>query len=237
MGNRFVQEKAPPATLLQGGDEWFPPKDMPFFHKVWTGGSSGWSTGALATYPEDIESTKTNEEELAQKKEEQQKKRQEDEKKKEEERKKRSEEDKKKEVEKQKQKEEDAKNQKKKSEEQQEEDKKRAEAGEAPRGARFPGEPPMTPEESGASGISEGSRKPSAQGPLGLGDVAAEQQTKPLNEPDPVETEVVEDDEEETDDDDETEASDSDGDDEGTGGEPGSPRSKRKLIRKRGKSR
>lgn len=67
MGNRFVQAEEPKHQNLTPGDEWFAPKDQPFFQKVWTGDTMGWSTGALSDYPEDIDSTTTTEEEVEEK--------------------------------------------------------------------------------------------------------------------------------------------------------------------------
>jgi hypothetical protein len=54
MAKRFVQLKEPDVSFLTPGDEWFAPRGVPFFHKVWTGETMGWSTGALSEYPEDL---------------------------------------------------------------------------------------------------------------------------------------------------------------------------------------
>lgn len=216
MGNRFVQSKEPDKSVVESGDEWFASRDEPFFHKVWTGGSSGWSTGALADYPDDIGDTMVTEEEAQKKQKAEDAKSQAQKKKEEEAQKKQQELDKKAFQAEAKLKEE--------SKKRKEDEKKRAEEeGATPKGVKKPGEGPMSMEESGASGISGGSQGGAAKTPLGLGDDAAERQTKPLGEPDPVEKEVKGDrddeDEEEEEDDDEN------------------PGKKRKVIKSKGKAR
>jgi hypothetical protein len=59
---RYVQKDEPkPADGLQSGDEWFsPPRQQPFFHRVWIGGTTGWSTGSLGQIPEDLEGVDTS---------------------------------------------------------------------------------------------------------------------------------------------------------------------------------
>lgn len=53
MGTRYIQRNEP--HPVQIGDEWFPPRGEPFFHKVWSGGSLGWTTGVFGARPADID--------------------------------------------------------------------------------------------------------------------------------------------------------------------------------------